>query len=238
MKQARSAYYNLPRLGVTGYRCEVVTDWRSILANLAGPEALKNGRGLQVLESVHLWMTVDKSGDPKFTERIDLASDDTTGREWVAKLLPKQKASLATTAHDLRRHLIVGFLPEPNENFTLEEKDGRYVISIADGNSHATLWMGRDFKAIEFTMKLPEGTVTINPEYIETPQGFLRTRRIETHTNPHDSGTDSEVLEYSDVGGVKIPTKITSVVTLDRAPDNGPRQMIFEFKSCELQKAN
>jgi len=40
VKQARAAYYNLPRLGVTGYRCEVLTDWRTMLGNLADPDAL------------------------------------------------------------------------------------------------------------------------------------------------------------------------------------------------------
>ena len=32
VKKARAAYYNLPRVGVMGYRCEVVTDWRTCWA--------------------------------------------------------------------------------------------------------------------------------------------------------------------------------------------------------------
>jgi hypothetical protein len=63
-------------------------------------------------------------------------------------------------------------------------------------------------------------------------------QRIETHTNPRESGTESQLLEYSDVGGVRIPTKITTVVVLDRAPDKKPRRMVLSFQGCQLQKAN
>jgi hypothetical protein len=45
-------------------------------------------------------------------------------------------------------------------------------------------------------------------------------------------------LEYSDFGGVRIPTKITSVIMLDRAPAEKPRRMILSFQGCQLQKAN
>lgn len=92
---------------------------------------------------------------------------------------------------------------------------------------------------MDLAVTLPDGTVTITPQYIETAQGFLFTgERIETHTNPHDSGTDTETLEYSDVGGVRIPAKLTSVVSLDRAPEVKARQLVILFHDCELQKAN
>src|SRR5580765_554683 len=66
VKKARAAYYNLPRAGVMGYRCEVVTDWRTMLGNLVDADALKTAGGqqsLKALESIHFWMTVDKSAD-------------------------------------------------------------------------------------------------------------------------------------------------------------------------------
>jgi hypothetical protein len=99
VKQARAAYYNLPRLGVMGYRCEVATDWRTILGNL-----------------------------------LD--------------------------ADDLRQQLITGMLPYPDDPYTLEEKDGGYLISLAEGSSRGTIRMGRDFKIADFTTSLPDA-VTI-----------------------------------------------------------------------------
>jgi hypothetical protein len=45
VKKARAAYYNLPRVGVMGYRCEVVTDWRTMLGNLVDADALKPQEG-------------------------------------------------------------------------------------------------------------------------------------------------------------------------------------------------
>jgi len=242
VKKARDAYYNLPRLGVMGYRCERVTDWRTMLGNLVDADALKTAGGqqsLRALESIHFWMTVDKSGDPKFTKKIDDVEADARMKEWTAELAAKQESALTRTAHELRQQLILGMLPYPDEPFTLEENGGGYVISMTEGSSRGTIRMGRDFKIADFTTSLPDGTVTITPQYIETDQGLIMTgQRIETHTNPHDSGTESQLLEYSDFGGGRIPTKITSVIMLDRAPEEKPRRMILSFQGCQLQKAN
>lgn len=242
VNRAQAAYYNLPRLGVTGYRCEAVTDWLALLGNVMAPDALKSEsaqKGLKALETIHIWMTVDKSGDPRVMHKVGDFSGNAQAQELVAKLVQKQESLLTHTAHDLRRQLFTGMFPLPDESYTLEEKDGRYLISLVDGRSHGTLRIGQDLKIMDFTVSLPDGTVTITPQYMETAQGFLFTgQRIETHTNLHDSGTDTESLEYSDIGGVRIPTKITSVILLDRAPDKKPRQVVVLFQDCQLQKAN
>lgn len=242
VKRAREAYYNLPRLGVTGYRCEAVTDWQTLLGNVMTPEALKSEsaqKGLRALETIHIWLTVDKSGDPKVMHTVGDFGSKAQTQEMVAKLVQKQESMLTHTAHDLRRQLFTGMFPFPDESYTLEEKDGRYIISLVDGSSHGKLRIGHDLKIMDLAVSLPEGTVTITPQYIETAQGFLFTgQRIETRTNSNDSGTDTESLEYSDIGGVRIPTKITSVVLLDRAPDKKPRQVVVLFQGCQVQKAN
>jgi hypothetical protein len=242
VKQARAAYYNLPRLGVTGYRCEVLTDWRTMLGNLADPDALKTAggqQGLKALESVHFWMTVDKNGDPKFTKKIDDVEADGRVEDWTAQLAAKQEPVLTHTAHELRQQLIIGMLRYPDESYTLEEKQGGYLISMTEGSSRLTIRMGTGLQDRRFYDFTSDSTVSIAPQYIETAQDFIMSgQRIETHTNPRESGTESQLLEYSDVGGVRIPTKITTVVVLDRAPDKKPRRMVLSFQGCQLQKAN
>jgi len=184
-------------------------------------------------------MTVDKNGDPKFTKKIDDVEADGRVEDWTAQLAAKQEPVLTHTAHELRQQLIIGMLRYPDESYTLEEKQGGYLISMTEGSSRLTIRMGRDFKIADFTTSLPDSTVSIAPQYIETAQDFIMSgQRIETHTNPRESGTESQLLEYSDVGGVRIPTKITTVVVLDRAPDKKPRRMVLSFQGCQLQKAN
>jgi len=242
VKRARAAYYNLPRLGVTGYRCEVVTDWQVVLGNSMTPDALKGEsmrQALKTLESIHFWMTVDKSGDPKITHKAGEFNDNPKAQELFRKLIQKQESLLTHTAHELKRHLFEGMFPSPDESYTIEEKEDGYVISLIAGDSHGTLRTGQNLKIEDFAVSLPDGTVTITPQYTDTDQGFLLTgQRIETHTNPHDSGTETQSLEYSEVGDIRIPTKITAIILADRVPDKKPRQLVTLFQNCQLQKAN
>lgn len=136
IKRARTAYYNLPRLGVTAFRCEAVTDWRAVLSNVLARDALKSEsaqKGLKALETIHIWFTVDKSGDPKIVHKAGDFGGNAQAQEFVDTLLQKQTSLLTHTAHDLRRQLFTGMFPSPDESYTLEEKDGRYIISVVEG---------------------------------------------------------------------------------------------------------
>jgi hypothetical protein len=95
-------------------------------------------------------MTVDKSGDPKFTKKTDDVEADARMKEWTAQLAAKQESALTRTAHELRQQLILGMLPYPDEPFTLEENGGGYVISMTEESSRGTIRMGRDFKIADF----------------------------------------------------------------------------------------
>jgi hypothetical protein len=64
-QKARAGYYNLPPLSVASYRCEAVTEWGVMLAAGVDPEAIKKNGGTEILNGIHIGMTVGKSGEPK-----------------------------------------------------------------------------------------------------------------------------------------------------------------------------
>ena len=104
-QKARAAYYNLPRLGVASYRCEAVTEWGVMLAGEVDPEALKKNGGAEILNGIHIWMTIGKSGDPKFEQRLDGPISDPKRKEIVDTLVRKQEKVLTSFARDATRYM-------------------------------------------------------------------------------------------------------------------------------------
>jgi hypothetical protein len=121
-QKARAAYYNLPRLGVASYRCEAVTEWGVMLAGEVDPEALKKNGGAEILNGIHIWMTIGKSGDPKFEQRLDGPISDPKRKEIVDTLVRKQEKVLTSFARDATRYMFTSMIPSPDHSYKLEEK--------------------------------------------------------------------------------------------------------------------
>jgi hypothetical protein len=172
-QKERAAYYNLPRLGVASYRCEAVTEWGVMLAGEADPEALKKNGGTEILNGIHIWMTIGKSGDPKFEQRLDGPISDPKRKAIVDTLVRKPEKVLTSFARDATRYMFTSMIPSPDQSYKLEEKDGRYVISESEGSSTANFTVEKDYRISEFNVSLAKSNVKMNPQFIKTSGGYL-----------------------------------------------------------------
>jgi hypothetical protein len=171
-QKARAAYYNLPRLGMASYRCEAVTEWGVMLAGEADPEALKKNGGTEILNGIHIWMTIGKSGDPKFEQRLDGPISDPKRKEIVDTRVRKPEKVLTSFARDATRYMFTSMIPSPDQSYKLEEKDGRYVISESeDLRPPTSQW--RRTTGSEFNVSLAKSNVKMNPQFIKTSGGYL-----------------------------------------------------------------
>jgi hypothetical protein len=82
-------------MGVASYPCEAATEWGVMLAGEVDPETIMKNGGTEILNGIHTWMTIGKSGDPKFEQRPDGPISDVKRKEIVDTLVRKQKKTLA-----------------------------------------------------------------------------------------------------------------------------------------------
>jgi hypothetical protein len=55
--KAQSAYYNIPKQGVTEFQCSITPDWASMLTAQLKTEVKPDNRGLTLLKGVHFGVT-------------------------------------------------------------------------------------------------------------------------------------------------------------------------------------
>jgi hypothetical protein len=46
----------------------------------------------------------------------------------------------------------------------------------------------------------------------------------------------SELLEYAEIDGVRLPSKLTAIVSLEGAPGGTSRTIQFTFRDFQIQK--
>jgi hypothetical protein len=125
-------------------------------------------------------------------------------------------------------------IPSPDQNYKLEEKDGHYVISESEGSSVANI----DYRITEFNASLEKSNLKMNPQFIKTSGGYLLTsQHTEVRSSvPGESSVLSELLEYTEIDGVRLPSKLTAIVSLEGAPGGKSRTMQFIFRDFQIQK--
>jgi len=129
---------------------------RSDAGRRSGSGALKKNGGTEILNGIHIRMTIGKRGDPKFEQRLDGPISD-----------PKRK---------------------------------EIVDTESEGFSTASFTMEKDFSV------------------------------------PGESSVLSELLEYAEIDGVWLPSKLTAIVSLEGAPGGKSRTIQFTFRDFQIQK--
>jgi hypothetical protein len=183
-------------------------------------------------------MTIGESGDPKFEQSLDGPISDPKRNEIGDKLVRKQEKVLTRFAHDVTRFMFTSMIPAPDQYYKLEEKDGHYVISESEGSSTANFTMEKDYRITEFNAAAAKSNVKMNPQFIKTSEGYLLTsQHIEVKSSvPGESGVLSELLEYAEIDGVRLPSKLTSIVSPEGAPGGKSRTIQFTFRDFQIQK--
>jgi hypothetical protein len=80
----------------------------------------------------------------------------------------------------------------------------------------------------------------LNPQFIKTSRGYLLTsQHAEVKSSvPGESSALPELLEYAEIDGVRLPSKLTAIVSLEGAPGENPgpsnsRSGISKFKRSD-----
>ena len=194
--EARAAYYNLARHGFIGFQAAIEPDWKVILADTANKENLK------VFRDLRLSMIVDASGAV------------TVNREF-GDTHPSLKQ-----IHDHVQRLLSSFFgtwaffmigsPFPQLQIRVESGQNGYRLSYRVQSTDVILSLSPDFLITEGQLFDSNAKRTIRPVFQKTAEGFVL---LGYHTifEPKDQGnktTIDTIIDYHDVGGMKLPGRI------------------------------
>jgi hypothetical protein len=129
-------------------------------------------------------------------------------------------------------------IPSPDQNYQLEEKGERYVISESEGSSTANFAMEKGYRITEFNASLAKSNVKMNPQFIKTSGGYLLTSQ-HTEVNsrvPGESSALSELLEYAETDGVRLASKLTAIRLCGGSARGESRTIQFTFRDFQIQK--
>jgi hypothetical protein len=73
---------------------------------------------------------------------------------------------------------------------------------------------------------------------IKTSRGYLLTgQHIEVQSSvPGEFSVLSELLEYAEIEGVRLPSDLTAIVSPEGAPDGKSRTIQFTLRDFQIQK--
>lgn len=193
---ARAAYYSLARHGFNGFQASIEPDWKVILADTANKENLKLFRGL------------------RFSMVVDARGGVTLNHEFG-----NTHASVKQIHDHLQRFLSSFFgtwaffmigSPFPELQTRIESQGNGYRIFYKVQATDVMLSMSRDFLITEGQLSDSTARRTIRPGFQKTRDGFVL---LGYHTlfEPLTQGNKTTIdttIEYHDLGGMKLPSKI------------------------------
>jgi hypothetical protein len=197
---ARAAYYNLTRHGFYGFHATIEPNWKVILADTATPENLK------VFRSQCFSMTVDARGAVTVNRAF--------GEMQSTRLAPAVKQ-----IHNNVQRLVESFFgnwaffmigsPFPELQIRVERLDNDYRFFYTVQSTEVRLKMTPDFLITESQLSDSTTRRTVKPVFQKTSEGFLL-RGYHTVFEPSQGNktTIDTTIEYHDVGGMKLPSKI------------------------------
>jgi len=201
LTHARKIYYNLRRLGFNGFQATIEPNWEVILADTATEENLK------VFSAVHFFITVDAQGTVTLRHEVD-EKQRTRVKPYVTQI------------HDDVLRLVAGFFrtwsfftidsPFPDTQIKIESVGTQHFVSYTFRSDQVVLDMSPDYVLTEGRFVGPTSRRVVNPIFEMTPDGFVLTG-YHTVLEPVAAGVRSTMdtrVEYQDVGGMKLPSKI------------------------------
>jgi hypothetical protein len=225
IQNARAAYYNLARHEFNGFSATVEPDWKVILADTATPENLK------VFRRQRLSMTVNASGAVTLNREFDEAPN--------ANLSPFVKQ-----IHENVQRLLSSFFgtwsffmidsPFPELEIKVENLEKEHHLSYTVLTTEVRLKLTPEFLITGGVLTDQKSKRTIKPIFQKTTEGLLLTgyHTVFEPIGPVNKTTMDTVIEYTGVGGLKLPAKIH----IKGMYGAEPVEAELKFKDADLTK--
>lgn len=233
VRQARQSYYNLANAGLNEFRCQVLPDWDTTFKT-SKADPVGRDQVLPILRKTHFDLLVGPNGASTVSHQSELAPPNEQVAERVRKATGGTEQILTGFLQTWSQFMINPTpLPDADGDYQLEDLRDKYRITSREGSVDSVILMGRDFQIEEMKATTPEFSGTLRPRFVRIKNRFMLSSYEGVYEAESGSPQDLSVnIEYGEVEGLSLPSKVTATVELPAAKVEFP----FTFANCQVKK--
>ncbi len=233
VRQAHQSYYNLANAGLSEFRCQVLPDWDATFKTLKA-DPFGRDQVLPILRKTHFELLVGPDGASTVSHQSELVPPNEDVAERVRKATGGTEKVLTGFLQTWSGFMVKPTpLPDTESDYQFEDLGDKYRIKMKEASTDAVILMGRDFQIEEMTVVTPEFSGTVRPKFVRIKNQFILASYEGTYRA--GSGNPQELsvqIEYGDVGGFSLPSKVTATVRLP----SGAVAVPLTFANCQVKK--
>ena len=175
IRTAQSAYYSLPKKGITELQCSLAPDWAAILRQEMKTEVKPDNAGLKLLNRVRFWVSVSETGKAKLRHQVDRYPQSPRDMDDLQKAIGGVEETVDGFWRTASVFLFTSALPKPETAYQLSEQDSSYLLSYRDGGYDIVTTLAKDYAISEVKVSSATLSSSLKPRFTKTEAGFLLT---------------------------------------------------------------
>lgn len=209
IRAAQSAYYNLPKEGVTEFTCSVIPDWAATLRQELKSDFRPDNPALKLLNGIHFWVSVNETGKVKLTHQVDANPTSPSQLDDFQKAISGTEEMIDGFWKSAAAFLLTSALPKAGSSYRLSDQDGAYLLSYREGDYDILTTLGKDYSIIEIKVNTATLTSSLKPRFAKTDAGFLLVGYDADYEVSHTGASHlSTEIQYQQVGGLRLPSDL------------------------------
>lgn len=232
IRQARQAYYNLSRLGLTGFQSNIQPNWQVALRSQLAANPSGAQEGLRILNGLHFSMSLDPQGNVKVNHTADVAAPNERVAAGFNQIYTGMEQTVTGFFMTWNLFMLQTPFPEVDAGFQLQDLGKQYLLSYKDSAAAVSTTMTKEFVITEIKVSSPAFKSSISPHFIRTPQGYILTG-YEGNYEPANGAGKTQIkvqVDYQEVNGLQLPRKLY----IDSIYDGTPTQMELLFSDYKI----
>ncbi len=233
LEKARASYYSLKKVGLARLTCAITPNWEVMLREMRKNQPKEAERRLKIYRGIRFEITAPVDGDPSVTHH------------YSGEAHPELAANLDSVYGSIEEgvsgfyatwagFVVAPFLPDPTEDYVLEQAEGDYRVSSHDGGVDVSAILGRDMAIKKARVITSEIDTTILPAFRKVDGLYLLSSYEATYTKDGEEPIQLRVLvDYQVVDGIQVPRKVN--MRAARSQD-APFEVEVTFNDCRVTK--
>lgn len=214
IRAAQSAYYNLPKEGVTEFTCSVIPDWAATLKQELKSDFRPDNPALKLLNGIHFWVSVNETGKIKLTHQVDANPTSPSQLDDFQKAISGTEEMIDGFWKSAAAFLLTSALPKAGSSYRLSYQDGGYLLSYREGDYDILTTLAKDYSIAEIRVTAPTLNSLLKPKFAKTDSGYLLTAYDADYEVNHAGASHvSAKIQYQEVDGLHLPSDLTMRVS-------------------------
>jgi hypothetical protein len=214
IQRARQSYASLTDEGLLEVRGSVQPDWELTYAAVK-TDKVATDQLLPILKATHFTVALGPDGAPIVSHESDAAPPNEEVAQRIHQSLDGMDQLLTGFFQTWSNFSFATPLPRPDENYRLEDSDGKYRVSLDQGAAHFELSLSHELAIEEVEVTSAKLSGKLELQWSPSSKGLLLSSYQGTFKE-NSGGTQqlSVKIHYEDVEGFSLPSTVDATVEL------------------------